>query len=32
MSACGPVVTGGMLYVQSGYGALGNVLLAFAVE
>jgi len=32
MSACGAVVTGGMLYVQSGYGALGNVLLAFAVE
>jgi polyvinyl alcohol dehydrogenase (cytochrome) len=36
LSASGPVVTGGMLYVQSGYGALGgmpgNVLLAFAAE
>lgn len=36
MSASGPVVTGGMLFVQSGYGALGgmpgNVLLAFGVE
>ena len=36
MSASGPVVTGGMLYVQSGYGALGgmpgNVLLAFGVD
>ena len=32
----GPVIAGGMLYVNSGYGALGgmpgNVLLAFAVE
>jgi polyvinyl alcohol dehydrogenase (cytochrome) len=36
MSASGPVVAGGMLFVQSGYGALGgmpgNVLLAFGVE
>lgn len=36
MSASGPVVAGGMLYVNSGYGALGgmpgNVLLAFAAE
>ena len=36
MSASGPVVTGGMLFVNSGYGALGgmpgNVLLAFAAE
>ena len=36
MSASGPVVTGGMLFVDSGYGALGgmpgNVLLAFGVE
>ncbi|MGO4884626.1 MAG: PQQ-binding-like beta-propeller repeat protein [Bryobacteraceae bacterium] len=36
MSASGPVVVGGMLYVDSGYGALGgmpgNVLLAFGVE
>ncbi len=36
MSASGPVVAGGMLFVQSGYGALGgipgNVLLAFAAE
>jgi polyvinyl alcohol dehydrogenase (cytochrome) len=32
----GPVITGGMLYVNSGYGAMGgipgNVLLAFSVE
>ncbi len=32
----GPVIAGGMLYVNSGYGAMGgipgNVLLAFAVE
>jgi polyvinyl alcohol dehydrogenase (cytochrome) len=36
MSASGPVVAGGMLFVNSGYGALGgmpgNVLLAFAAE
>jgi polyvinyl alcohol dehydrogenase (cytochrome) len=36
LSAAGPTVAGGMLYVNSGYGALGgmpgNVLLAFAVE
>jgi polyvinyl alcohol dehydrogenase (cytochrome) len=36
MSASGPVVTGGMLFVNSGYGALGgmpgNVLLAFGIE
>jgi polyvinyl alcohol dehydrogenase (cytochrome) len=36
MSASGPVVAGGMLFVQSGYGALGgmpgNVLLAFGVD
>ena len=36
MSASGPVVAGGMLFVQSGYGALGgmpgNVLLAFGAE
>ena len=36
MSGPGPVVAGGMLYVNSGYGALGgragNVLLAFGVE
>ncbi|MGH9385553.1 MAG: PQQ-binding-like beta-propeller repeat protein [Vicinamibacterales bacterium] len=36
MSGPGPVVVGGMLYVSSGYGALGgrpgNVLLAFAVQ
>ncbi|MGA2133846.1 MAG: PQQ-binding-like beta-propeller repeat protein [Bryobacteraceae bacterium] len=36
MSASGPVITGGMLYVNSGYGALGgmpgNVLLAFGAE
>jgi polyvinyl alcohol dehydrogenase (cytochrome) len=36
MSASGPVVTAGMLFVNSGYGALGgmpgNVLLAFGVE
>ncbi len=36
MSASGPVVSGGMLYVNSGYGALGgmpgNVLLAFGAE
>jgi polyvinyl alcohol dehydrogenase (cytochrome) len=36
MSASGPVVTGGMLFVNSGYGALGgmpgNVLLAFGVD
>jgi polyvinyl alcohol dehydrogenase (cytochrome) len=35
MSASGPVVTGGMLFVNSGYGALGgmpgNVLLAFGM-
>ena len=32
----GPTVAGGILYVNSGYGALGfmpgNVLLAFSVE
>src|ERR1039458_4220254 len=36
MSASGPVVTGGMLFVNSGYGALGgmpgNVLLAFGLD
>jgi polyvinyl alcohol dehydrogenase (cytochrome) len=36
MSASGPVVAGGMLFVDSGYGALGgmpgNVLLAFGVD
>ena len=36
LNAAGPTVAGGMLYVNSGYGALGgmpgNVLLAFAVE
>jgi polyvinyl alcohol dehydrogenase (cytochrome) len=36
MSASGPVVTGGMLYVNAGYGSLGgmpgNVLLAFGAE
>jgi polyvinyl alcohol dehydrogenase (cytochrome) len=36
ISGPGPVVAGGMLYVNSGYGALGgrpgNVLLAFSVE
>jgi len=36
MSATGPVITGGMLYVNSGYGALGgmagNVLLAFRAD
>ena len=36
MSGPGPVVVGGMLYVNSGYGALGgrpgNVLLAFGVD
>ncbi|HTQ53606.1 MAG TPA: PQQ-binding-like beta-propeller repeat protein [Bryobacteraceae bacterium] len=36
MSASGAVVTGGMLYVNAGYGALGgmpgNVLLAFSAE
>jgi len=36
MSASGPVAAGGMLFVNSGYGALGgmpgNVLLAFAAE
>ncbi|HXI30304.1 MAG TPA: PQQ-binding-like beta-propeller repeat protein, partial [Vicinamibacterales bacterium] len=36
MSGPGPVVAGGMLYVNSGYGALGgrpgNVLLAFGVD
>jgi len=35
MSGAGPIVAGGMLYVNSGYGALGgragNVLLAFGV-
>ncbi|MCC6365583.1 MAG: hypothetical protein IT165_18880 [Bryobacterales bacterium] len=34
LSATGPVLSGGMLFVNSGYGALGgmagNVLLAFA--
>jgi polyvinyl alcohol dehydrogenase (cytochrome) len=34
MSASGPVVAGGMLFVNSGYGSLGgmagNVLLAFS--
>ena len=28
----GAVVVGGMLYVNSGYGTLGNVLLAYSVE
>jgi polyvinyl alcohol dehydrogenase (cytochrome) len=36
MSGSGPVVTGGMLYVNAGYGSLGgmpgNVLLAFGAE
>jgi len=36
LNAAGPAVAGGMLYVNSGYGALGgmpgNVLLAFAAE
>jgi polyvinyl alcohol dehydrogenase (cytochrome) len=36
LNAAGPTVAGGMLYVNSGYGALGGmpgtVLLAFAVE
>jgi polyvinyl alcohol dehydrogenase (cytochrome) len=36
MSASGPVVAGGMLFVNSGYGALGgmpgNVLLAFGLD
>ena len=36
LNAAGPTVAGGMLYVNSGYGALGgmagNVLLAFAPE
>ncbi|MBI1790854.1 MAG: PQQ-binding-like beta-propeller repeat protein [Acidobacteria bacterium] len=36
MSAGGPAIVGGMLYVNSGYGALagmaGNVLLAFGVD
>jgi len=36
MSASGPVAAGGMLFVNSGYGALGgmpgNVLLAFGVD
>jgi polyvinyl alcohol dehydrogenase (cytochrome) len=36
LNAAGPTVAGGMLYVNSGYGALGgmpgNVLLAFAAE
>ena len=36
ISGPGPVVAGGMLYINSGYGALGgrpgNVLLAFGVE
>ena len=36
MSGSGPVVSGGMLYVNAGYGALGgmpgNVLLAFSAE
>ncbi len=36
ISGPGPVVVGGMLYINSGYGALGgrpgNVLLAFGVQ
>jgi polyvinyl alcohol dehydrogenase (cytochrome) len=36
LNATGPVVSGGMLYVDSGYGQLGgmpgNVLLAFSAE
>ena len=36
ISGPGPVVAGGMLYVNSGYGALGgrpgNVLLAFGID
>ena len=32
----GPVIAGGMLYVDSGYGAMGglpgNVLLAFSID
>jgi len=36
MDGPGPVVVGGMVYVNSGYGGLvgrpGNVLLAFGVE
>jgi polyvinyl alcohol dehydrogenase (cytochrome) len=36
LNAAGPTIAGGMLFVNSGYGALGgmpgNVLLAFAVE
>jgi polyvinyl alcohol dehydrogenase (cytochrome) len=36
LNAAGPTVAGGMLYVNSGYGALGgmpgNVLLAFGAE
>ena len=36
MDGPGPVVSGGMLYVESGYVSLmgrpGNVLLAFGVE
>jgi polyvinyl alcohol dehydrogenase (cytochrome) len=36
LSASGPTIAGGMLFVNSGYGALGgmagNVLLAFSVD
>ncbi|MBM3813249.1 MAG: cytochrome C oxidase Cbb3 [Acidimicrobiia bacterium] len=36
MNAAGPVIVGGMLYVNSGYGVLGgmagNVLLAFSID
>jgi len=36
ISGPGPVIAGGMLYINSGYGALGgrpgNVLLAFGIE
>jgi hypothetical protein len=36
LNPAGPTVVGGLLYVNSGYGALGgmagNVLLAFAVD
>jgi polyvinyl alcohol dehydrogenase (cytochrome) len=36
LNAAGPTIAGGMLFVNSGYGALGgmagNVLLAFSVD
>ncbi|MGH9672368.1 MAG: PQQ-binding-like beta-propeller repeat protein, partial [Bryobacteraceae bacterium] len=36
LNATGPVIAGGMMYVNSGYATLGgmggNVLLAFSVE